>query len=197
MIEYIKGHIEELTPAAAVLDVDGLGYLINISLNTFDKIQKLKECKLYIYEVIREDTHSLFGFESKDERSIFLLLIGVSGIGANTARMILSSMSVDELKLSIVGEDVNSIKSVKGIGLKTAQRLIVELKDKIEKLGVSPTSDGNSKFVNNSETRVEALAALQMLGFNASSSQKVVSKILKAEPNLKVELVVKKSLKML
>ena len=196
MIEFIKGEVETLTPTCVILENQGLGYFINISLNTFENLQSQSRCKLYIHEAIREDAYILFGFSTKDERATFQQLIGVSGVGANTARMILSSLSVPELEACILGEHVDVLKSVKGIGLKTAQRIIVDLKDKIGKIGSGAALSGLLSSANNT-VRDEAVSALQMLGFNPSASAKVVAQILKDSPALPVEQVIKASLKML
>lgn len=195
MIEYIKGNITELSPASAVIDCNGLGYFINISLNTYSAIQNLSSTKLYIFENIREDAYVLYGFADKRERELFLLLISVSGIGGNTARMILSSLSVAELCNVISSENANLLKSVKGIGLKTAQRVIVDLKDKIKLTGSDSSMAGVANA--NSEIQDEAVSALTMLGFNTAASQKVVVAILKEEPQAKVEQVIKMALKRL
>ena len=144
MIEYLKGEIAELTPATAVIDCNGVGYAASISLNTYSAIQGKKACKLYIYEAIREDAYTLFGFADRQERELFLLLISVSGIGGNTARMILSALSPNELINVISNENANLLKSVKGIGLKTAQRIIVDLKDKIKTGAVAAASTGGT-----------------------------------------------------
>ena len=201
MIEYIRGGIAELSPATAIIDCNGLGYGVNISLNTYAAIQGKKECKLYIYEAIREDAYVLYGFADKQEREIFLLLISVSGIGGNTARMILSALSPSELVSVISAENANLLKTVKGIGLKTAQRLIVELKDKIKTVGMAAvggtTSAGMLLQSANAEVQEEAVAALTMLGFAAAPSQKVVLAVLKEEPEAPVEKVIKLALKRL
>lgn len=194
MIEYIKGEIAELTPTMATVDCHGVGYGINISLNTYTAIQQQKECKLYIYEAIREDAHILFGFADKKERELFLLLISVSGIGGNTARMILSSYSPSELCNLIAAGNSNLLKTVKGIGLKTAQRIIVDLKDKITLLGNTDAPTSINTLPNN-EIQEEAVAALTMLGFTSGASQKVVASILKDNPALPVEQVIKLALK--
>lgn len=201
MIEYIRGELAELSPAAAVIDCNGVGYVANISLNTYSAIQGKQTCKLFIYEAIREDAHVLYGFADKQEREIFLLLITVSGIGGNTARMILSALSPSELVNVISTENANLLKTVKGIGLKTAQRIIVDLKDKIKAMG---TVSGGNVSVGamlmqpaNAEVMEEAVAALTMLGFAAAPSQKVVLAILKEEPEAPVEQVIKLALKRL
>ena len=201
MIEYIRGELAELSPATAVIDCSGVGYAANISLNTYSAIQGKKTCKLFIYEAIREDAYVLYGFADKQEREIFLLLISVSGIGGNTARMILSALSPSELVSVISAENANLLKTVKGIGLKTAQRLIVELKDKIKTVGMAAvggtTSAGMLLQSANAEVQEEAVAALTMLGFAAAPSLKVVLAVLKEEPEAPVEKVIKLALKRL
>ena len=198
MIEYLKGEIAELTPATAVIDCNGVGYAASISLNTYSAIQGKKTCKLYIYEAIREDAYTLFGFADRQERELFLLLISVSGIGGNTARMILSALSPGELINVISNENANLLKSVKGIGLKTAQRIIVDLKDKIKtEVVAAANTGGTATLPANNEVMDEAVAALTMLGFAQGSSQKVVIGILKEEPSAPVEQVIKLALKRL
>jgi Holliday junction DNA helicase RuvA len=193
MYEYISGKITRDTPAYVVLDNSGIGYFINISLHTYESVKGKESAKLYIYEHIREDAHSLYGFAETRERDLFTLLISVSGIGANTARMMLSSLSPDELQIAISIENVNQLKSIKGIGLKTAQRIIVDLKDKIGK-GMTgeklPLPEDNTKAE-------EALSALVMLGFTKAPSQKVIDKILRETPGIKVEQIIKQALKAL
>lgn len=198
MIEYIKGKLTEITPTMAVIECNGLGYGINVSLNTYSAIQGKKEVKLYIYESIREDAYILYGFATKQERELFLLLISVSGIGGNTARMILSALTPSELCNVISSGNDKLLKTVKGIGLKTAQRIIVDLKDKISTtdIGTSTTSAPISITANN-EIYEEAIAALTMLGFAQAPSQKVVAAILKEEPEAAVEKVIKLALKRL
>ncbi|WP_455592737.1 Holliday junction branch migration protein RuvA [Bacteroides sp.] len=199
MIEYIKGTVAELSPATAVIDCNGVGYGINISLNTYSAIQGKSIYKLYIYEAIREDAHILYGFADKQERELFLLLISVSGIGGNTARMILSALSPAELVNVISTENANLLKTVKGIGLKTAQRVIVDLKDKIKTGSIAAATDNAGILLPamNAEVQEEAVAALTMLGFPAAPSQKVVLAILKEEPEAPVEKVIKLALKRL
>lgn len=196
MIDYIKGEITELTPAFTVLEAGGIGYFVNITLPTFSYLSSQATTKLYIYEAIREDAHVLYGFKQQSERHLFLLLISVSGIGANTARMIMSSYSADEIQEMIATGNVSALNAIKGIGTKTAQRIIIDLKDKIVK------DAGNGEFPNfiqnsNSEQKEEAVSALVMLGFAQAASVKVVDKILKEEPVIKVELLIKKALKMM
>ena len=197
MIDYISGKIAELTPTRVVLDNSGIGYAIEISLQTYAALESQKEAKVYIYHHIQSssDVELFYGFSSKDERSIFELLISVSGVGVNTARVILSSFSADELLEAILSENVAAIKSVKGIGLKTAQRMVLELKDKISKGegGVSEVllvSDRNA-------VAEEAAAALQMLGFSKPNISKAIQKIVSSNPNIKVEELIKQALQML
>lgn len=198
MIEYIKGELAEATPALAVVDCNGVGYGINVSLNTYSAIQGKKEVKLFIYEAIREDAYVLYGFSTKQERELFLLLISVPGIGGNTARMILSALSPRELCNVISTGNDKLLKTVKGIGLKTAQRIIVDLKDKIASTDMEETGTVASvRITVNSEIYEEAVAALVMLGFAQAPSQKAVINILKAEPDATVEQVIKLALKML
>lgn len=201
MIEYIKGVLTELTPAMAVVETAGIGYALNISLNTFTAVQGKKEVKLYVHETLvtggRDDSFTLFGFATRQERELYDLLITVSGVGANTARMILSSLSPAELCSVISTGNDKMLKAVKGIGLKTAQRIIVDLKDKIISLGLAdelPASGGNVDMVN-SDIKDEAVAALTMLGFSPAPSARVVVDILKENPGLPVEKVVKLALK--
>lgn len=199
MIEYIKGKLDEATPALAVVDCNGVGYGINISLNTYSAIQGKKDIKLYIYEAIREDAYVLYGFATKEERELFLLLISVSGIGGNTARMILSALSPSELCNVISSGNEKLLKTVKGIGLRTAQRIIVDLKDKIATVNM-PAAGGigtSAIAAVNSEVYEEAVAALTMLGFAAAPSQKVTNAILQEEPDAPVERVIKLALKRL
>lgn len=197
MIEYIKGELTELTPAYATVEAAGVGYGLNISLNTFTAIQTKKEVKLYVYEAIREDAHVLYGFYNKKEREMFELLITVSGVGTNTARMMLSGMSVAELCNAISTGNAKLIQSVKGVGKMTAQRIIVDLRDKIVALGIAdeiPAGGSVAAPVNNA-VRDEAVAALTMLGFSPAPTQKVVVQILQQQPELPVEQVVKLALK--
>lgn len=196
MIDYIKGSIAELNPAYAVIDNHGVGYMMNISLSTYDVLARVgkEDTLLYVYEAIREDAHLLYGFASKQEREAFLLLISVSGVGPNTARMILSSMSVDEFSQAIASSNVAMFKSVKGVGGKTAQRIIVDLKDKI-KLADDSLLHHTGQVTG--ESFDEALAALVMLGFSQQASQKVLKSLFSSHPGLTVEQAIKQALKMM
>ena len=198
MIEYIKGEIADLTPTYCVLETNGVGYMLNVSLVTYQELQGQSAARLYVYENIREDAHVLYGFLTKAERELFLLLISVSGVGAATARMILSSFTVAELQEIIATGNVNSIKSVKGIGLKSAQRIIVDLKDKVE-LGVrsEELGVGNVSSLANNENMEEAVAALVALGFQKAASVKVVEKLMKEDASMAVGKIVKKALSMM
>lgn len=198
MIEYLKGTLADLAPALAVVECHGVGYGVNISLNTFSAIQGKQEVKLWIAESIREDAYQLWGFGTKAERELFLLLTSVSGIGAATSRVILSSMTVSELAGVISEGNDKMLKAVKGIGPKAAQRIIVDLRDKIGSLGIeaAPMAASASQVVNK-EVLDEAVAALSMLGFSPAPAHKVVQKILTDEPAAPVERVIKLALKML
>ncbi|MBO7230030.1 MAG: Holliday junction branch migration protein RuvA [Bacteroidaceae bacterium] len=197
MIEYLKGEIAELTPATAIIECCGVGYETNITLNTYSALQGKKDTKLYIYEVIREDAHQLFGFSNRQERELFLLLISVSGIGGNTARTILSAFTVNELCEAIVTGNEVAIKSVKGIGLKTAQRIIIDLKDKIKGIGNDFASTATAAATVNNDVIDGAVSALVMLGFPSSAANKVVQSIVKSEPQATIEQVIKLALKQL
>lgn len=194
MIEYIKGTLAELNPTEAIVENNGIGYNTLISLQTYEEINGKSEVKLYIHHYLREDEELYYGFATKDERQIFRLLISVSGIGAATARMMLSSMTSDEITNAILTEDINKIKSIKGIGLKSAQRLIIELKDKIGKTsGISPTLPG----LSSNTTVEEATTALVMLGFAKPNVNKVLSAIVKEKPDMSLEEMIKMALKKL
>ncbi|MBO5749200.1 MAG: Holliday junction branch migration protein RuvA [Muribaculaceae bacterium] len=193
MIDYLSGQLTEITPTSAIVECGGIGYEVNISLIDFTSIQNEKNVKLYIHEAIREDAHLLYGFTSKRGRELFRLLIGVSGVGPNTARLILSAITVTDLEQTIASGNDSILKSVKGIGAKTAQRIIVDLKDKIKVgestlISMSPTS---------SESYDEALSALIMLGFTSQQSQKVLKKLFADTPSITVENAIKMALKML
>ena len=196
MYDYIKGTLEESTPTEAVIENNGIGYSLQISLQTYTAIQGCKDVRLYIYHQLREDTELFFGFYSKEERSLFLLLIGVNGIGPNTARMMLSSLSCQELTNAILTGDVNKIKGVKGIGLKTAQRVIIDLKERVGK-GDSKSALSLAEFGAASQIKEEALAALVMLGFSKAASEKAIDSILKEKPGSTIEELIKHSLKRL
>lgn len=199
MIEYIKGELADAAPAMVVIEAAGVGYGLNVSLNTYTAVHGKKEVKLCVYESIREDAHELYGFATKKERDLFRLLISVKGVGANTARMILSAMSPAELCNHISTGNERLIKSIKGIGSKTAQLIIVELRDKIVSLGIQaeiPAGGALSAPVNNA-VKDEAVSALTMLGFAPAPTQKVVVQILQDNPGAAVEEVVKMALKMI
>ena len=196
MIDYIKGAVTELTPAEVTIECGGIGYQMQISLNTFATLNNQPNVKLYVYESIREDAHVLFGFAEKHERELFLQLISVSGVGPSTARMILSSLNSRELEVAIASGDAALLQTVKGIGAKTAQRIIVDLKDKIQLSDESGAVSIPAKDELSSNGQA-AVSALVMLGFVQKSSQKVVSKILKEDPSLSVEAIIKYALKRL
>ncbi|GBU06987.1 component of RuvABC resolvasome regulatory subunit [Bacteroidales bacterium] len=193
MLDYIKGQLIEINPTSAVIEVGGLGYICHISINTYTAIGEKKDVKLHVYESIREDAHILYGFIDKRERALFLLLISVSGVGANTARVMLSSLNCNELEQIIASENSNALKAVKGIGTKTAERIIIDLKDKIKTTG----NINIAIHVEPSQDAKESVSALVMLGFNQIASQKTVDKIVKDKAHLRVEEIIKLALKML
>lgn len=202
MIDYIKGELAELTPAQAVIEAAGVGYALNISLNTYTAIQGKKDVKLFVHESLvtggRDDSYTFFGFASKQERDLYRLLISVSGVGANTARMILSAASPADLSIAIASGNERLLKGVKGIGLKTAQRIIVDLKDKVVALGIAhevTMGEGGSTVAVNNEVMDEAVSALTMLGFSPAPSAKVVKALLEENAAMPVEQVVKEALK--
>ena len=196
MIEYIKGEIVELTPARLILECGGVGYELNISLTTYSAFNGKTTGKLFVYEVIREDAHLLFGFAERVERELFLLLTSVSGVGPNTARMILSSLPPKELVEAIASKNEAVLTAVKGIGLKTAQRILVDLKNKVKNVeGLVPVEV--TEAPSNGAVAEEAVAALVMLGFQKAASQKAVTAILKGSPAMAVEQVIKTALRML
>ncbi len=196
MIEYIRGELTELSPTRAVVECLGVGYGLNISLGTYSAIQGKKEVKLLVIEVIREDAYTLWGFATKGERDLFVLLTSVSGIGAAIARMVLSALPATELVNAISEGNERLLKSIKGIGPKAAQRIIVELKDKVTGMSVGPATLTGGTGIDQ-EVREEAVSALTMLGFPPAPSQKVVVKLLHSEPSMPVEEVIKKALKLL
>jgi len=193
MIEYLNGEIGELEPTLAVIECAGVGYGVNITLMDYAKLQQMKQVKLYIHESIREDTHDLYGFMTRQSRELFRMLIGVSGVGPNTARLILSSLAEDQLVDAIAGDNPAALKSVKGIGGKTAQRIIVDLKDKIKGTDISL----NSSTSVAGEAFDDASAALVMLGFNPQASRTALKKIFTDNPNLTAEKAIKMALTML
>lgn len=207
MIEYIKGELTEITPTVAVVEAAGVGYALNISLNTYTAIQTKKEVKLYVHEALvtggRDDSYSLYGFFSKQERELYRMLISVSGVGSNTARMILSATTPAELVNVISSGNEKMLKSVKGIGLRTAQRIIVDLRDKMAASGIiadlesSAGAAASALSPQQSEVREEAVGALTMLGFSPAPSSKVVTEILRAHPDTPVEQVIKQALKLI
>lgn len=195
MIEYIKGEIAELTPTCLIIECAGIGYELNISLNTYTAFNGKKTGKIYVLEVIREDAHILFGFAEKTERELFVQLTSVSGVGPNTARMILSSLPPAELVQVITNKNETALTAVKGIGLKTAQRILIDLKNKVKP--VEGATALSSPHIGNSTVGEEATAALVMLGFQKAPAQKAVLSILKGSPALPVEQVIKTALRML
>lgn len=195
MIDYIKGKIAEITPTDTILECYGIGYRILISLQTYEVLNGKDEVKIYIHHYLREDEELYYGFATKDEREMFRLLIGVSGVGAATARMMLSSLTTDEIRNAIIAEDLNKIKSIKGIGTKSAQRLFLELKDKVVK---GEGSDSSVLFSTSSNSAVdEATTALVMLGFTKPNVNKAISAVLKEKPAASLEEIIKLSLKRL
>ena len=195
MYEYIKGEVIELSPADIIIECGGIGYHILISLQTYEALKNQNNCKVYIFHYLREDDEQIYGFATKDERELFKLLISVSGVGVGSARMMLSSLSDEEIRNAIIGEDVHKIKSIKGIGAKTAQRLILDLKDKIIKGGGIDTS-GNI-ISNTSKTVDEATIALLNLGFTKANISKIIPDILKKDPQASIERIIKEALKRL
>ena len=193
MYAFISGKVAEKSPTYVVLDNHGIGYLINITLNTFTAIGEKEEARLYVHEQILEDAHNLFGFYSAKERDLFELLISVSGVGCNTARLILSSLTVSELSNAIANEDAKTIQAVKGIGTKTAQRIVIDLKDKMMK------NDFTTEIfaTPNNTIKNEALSALTILGFSKASVDKALDKLLKQTPEATVETLIKEALKVL
>lgn len=195
MYDYIKGQLDRLTPAAAVVEAGGVGYYINISLQTFSSIESATEVKLYTHFIVREDAQVLYGFYTLEEREVFRALIGVSGVGGNTARMILSTFSSDEVRSIIATGQADVLKSVKGLGIKTAQKILVELRDK---LGVSATEEVALPIrAAANETYSEALSALVMLGFTKPASEKVLRALVKEQPQAHVEELIRMALKRL
>ncbi|MBU0763968.1 MAG: Holliday junction branch migration protein RuvA [Bacteroidetes bacterium] len=193
MYEYIKGTIEELTPTYVIMECAHIGYFINISLNTYSQLSEKKESLLFLHQVVREDAHLLFGFAQKTEREIFRQLITVSGIGSNTARMMLSSLSPDDIQNAIITGNVGLLKSVKGIGAKSAERIIVDLRDKVGRIG----SEKEIFITKDNTIKDEALSALVMLGFSKNSIEKVLGRIIAGNRDMSVEEMIKEALKQL
>jgi len=193
MYEFIRGTIVEIYPAYIVIEAGGFGYFINISLNTYSKLNGKKEAKVLLHQIVREDAHILYGFSHKEERDLFRNLISVNGVGANTAIMMLSSLNPDELISAVTTENVAVLKGVKGIGAKTAQRIIIDLKDKLAKI----PETGQILLSPDNTIRNEALSALVMLGFVKRDAEKIITKILKEQPESTVESVIKQALKRL
>ena len=189
MITQIKGRLIEKSPTELVVDCNGIGYSVNISLNTYSQIGNDENIKLYTYLLIKEDSHSLYGFFKKSERSLFKLLISVSGVGASTARMMLSSLSPSEIISAIMSENIQVVQSIKGIGLKTAQRIILELKDKV--LSLDEAGDDSLTLNKQSE---EASSALEVLGYSKKQTSKLLTKIISENPGINVESIIKKAL---
>ena len=197
MYEYIQGSVAELAPAYAVIDAGGVGYFLNISLQTYSEIENAASAKLYVHHIVREDAHLLYGFASKRERELFRLLISVSGVGGNTARMIQSTYSPSELRNIIATGNATLLKNVKGLGLKTAQKIIVDLSGKMLDLPSHNAAENALAVSQRSEAFDEALAALVMLGFTKAASEKVLQKIFKADASLGVEEAIRSALKQL
>ena len=193
MITHIEGNVCELTPTYVVLDSNGIGYFLNISLTTFSKLESSinKKIRLFTHLNVREDSHTLYGFFKIEERKVFRLLISVSGVGASTGMMILSSLSSSEINQAISSEDINKLKSIKGIGLKSAQRIIIDLKDKIKEVEIIENNFND----NNNIKKNQALSALETLGFSAKQSNKILDNILNESPDISVEELIKLSLK--
>lgn len=193
MYEYIRGNIADISPASIIIEAGGIGYFINISLNAYSQLSGKKEAKVFLHQIVREDAHTLYGFVDSTERELFRNLISVNGVGASTASVMLSSLSPDELKAAVTTENVAVLKGVKGIGAKTAQRIIIDLKDKLGKL---PDS-GQILLSTDNTIRNESLSALVMLGFVKRDAEKAITKILQEQPEATVESVIKQALKRL
>lgn len=200
MLDYISGPLARVAPTEAVIDAAGVGYLLNISLNTYSALSSVKEAKLLVHEIIREDAHDLYGFLTEEERALFRMLIGVSGVGPNTARVILSSLTPVQLQMCITAGDADKLKAVKGIGLKTAQRIIVDLKDKINAAEMAAMAGAQADIASSnadSGERAEALAALLMLGYQKAAASKALTKVYAAQPDASLEAAIKRALTML
>ncbi len=193
MYEYIRGNIADISPANIIIETGGIGYFVNISLNSYSQLSGKKDAKLFLHQIVREDAHTLYGFSNSTERELFRNLISVNGVGASTAIMMLSSLSPDELRIAVTTENVAVLKAVKGIGAKTAQRIIIDLKDKLVKLPES----GQILLSPDNTIRNESLSALVMLGFVKRDAEKIVNKLLQEQPEATVESVIKQALKRL
>ncbi|MDR2511619.1 MAG: Holliday junction branch migration protein RuvA [Bacteroidales bacterium] len=196
MFAYLNGKIEELTPVSVVIDTHGIGWFVNISLNTYTQLKELAYAKIFTHHLVREDAQTLYGFFDDKERRLFIHLISVSGVGAATAMVMLSSMSINELLTAIRQENVVKIKSVKGIGLKTAQRIIIDLKDKLSKEDLDDKIAAQI-FVEDNEVKTEGIAALIVMGYNRMQAEKAITKILSINPQLSVENLIKEAIRML
>lgn len=193
MYAFVRGTVTEKKPAFVIIECNGIGFLINITLNTFAAIGNAESVKLYTHEQILDDAHNLFGFFTEKERDLFELLISVSGVGCNTARLILSSLTVSELCNAIANDDARTIQSVKGVGAKTSQRIVIDLKDKVSKIEIPD----EIITVSNNTIKSEALSALMTLGFNKNATEKALDKLLKQTPDTTVEVLIKEALKIL
>lgn len=197
MIEYLKGEVTELEPTQAIIECNGVGYCCNISVYTYDKLRRGEVQKLFIAESIREDAHVLYGFISKQERALYELLISVSGVGPGTARCILSSLSPDELVAVVASGNDRQLKNVKGIGGKTAQRIIVDLKDKVGNLGIAAATASSSNIVATNKNADEAIQALVALGYPAANANKAITQLLQKDPDMTVQSLIKAGLHMM
>lgn len=193
MYAFVRGTVTEKKPAFIIIECNGIGFLINITLNTFAAIGNAESVKLYTHEQILDDAHNLFGFFTEKERDLFELLISVSGVGCNTARLILSSLTVSELCNAIANDDARTIQSVKGVGAKTSQRIVIDLKDKVSKIEIPD----EIITVSNNTIKSEALSALMTLGFNKNATEKALDKLLKQTPDTTVEVLIREALKIL
>ena len=197
MIEYLRGTVTELDPTQAIIECNGVGYCCNISVYTYDKLRRGEEQKLFIAESIREDAHVLYGFISKQERALYELLVSVSGVGPGTARCILSSLSPDELVAVVSSGNDRQLKNVKGIGGKTAQRIIVDLKDKVGNLGIAAATAASSNIVATNKNADEAIQALVALGYPAANANKAITQLLTKDPDMSVQSLIKAGLHMM